>query len=75
MELSIPKSRKFLYIRGKHEKPGNQKLLIFCLCKENFSNVNIIEKNLKTFTFLYKEAKFSKLKYFLLIIKKPFFIL
>ena len=75
MELSIPKSREFLYIRGEHAKPGNQKLLIFCLCKENFSNVSIIEKNLKTFTFVYKGTKFSKLKYFLLIIKKPFFIL
>ena len=45
MELYIPKSREFLYIRGEHAKPGNQKLLIFCLCKENFSNVSVIEKN------------------------------
>ena len=44
---------------------------IFCLLRENFWNIS--KKNKLFYTFPYKEVKLSKLKYFLIIIKRYFF--
>ena len=52
-------------------KPENQKFQIICLLREDFSNICAKEKSF--LYFLYKEAKFSKLKYFLIIVIKRFF--
>ena len=54
-------------------KSENQKFYIFCLLRENFSNINAKEKS-----FLYfrnKETKFSKLKYFFYNYNKAFFLI
>ena len=62
--------KKLLHFSRELVKPENPKFHISCLLRENFSNISV-----KSFfyTFLYKEAKFSKLKYFLINIIKCFF--
>ena len=61
MELSSPKLKK--------PKSENKKFHAFCLFRENFSNIST---NF-SYTFHYKEAKFSKFKYFPITIIKRFF--
>ena len=71
---------KNLYFRRRLAKPKNQKFLrffyFFCFLRENFSNISAKENRFLHFpTFPYKEAKFSKLKYFFVIIIKLFFLI
>ena len=54
-------------------KSENHKFHIFSLLRENFSNISAKEK--VYYNFPYKEVNFSKLKYFLIIITKRFFLL
>ena len=58
--ILAPNLKKFLYFSKELAKPENQKFHIFCLLRENFSNINAKEN--VSYTFPYKEAKFSKLK-------------
>ena len=49
-----PSLKNFLYFRGELAKPENQKFLIFlftifCLLRENFSNISAKEKSLLYF--------------------------
>ena len=71
MELSSLRLKNFLYFRRELAKPKKQRFHIFCLLRENFSNISAKEKRFLYFP--YKEAKFSKLKYFLIIIVNHFF--
>ena len=61
MDLSRPKLKK--------PKSENKKCHAFCLFRENFSNIS----TKLSYTFRYKEVKFSKFKYFPITIIKCFF--
>ena len=71
MELSSLKLKDFPIFQEELPKTEKQKFYNFCLLRENFSNISTKEKNFLYFSF--KEAKFSKSKYFLIIIIKRFF--
>ena len=49
MELFSHKIKKFLYFKRELAKPENQKFHIFCLLRENFSNISTKEKSVYTF--------------------------
>ena len=63
MKLSNFKLKNFLYFRKKLPWSENQKSIF----------IKQAQKKKVSYTFPYKEAKFSKLKYFLIIIMKCFF--
>ena len=73
MELSSPNIKKvFLYLSKELAKLKTKN---FCL-RENFSHISThthTHTQKVSYIFSYKEAKFSKLKYFLIIVIKRFF--
>ena len=62
MESSKPKLKKFLIFQEELAKPKNKRFHTFSLLIENISNISVKEKKVY-YTFPYKQAKFSKLKY------------
>ena len=45
MEFPSLKLETFLYFRREHAKPENKKFHMFCLLRENFSNISEKEKS------------------------------
>ena len=72
MELYSSKFKKLLYFRRELPKPENQKFHIFCLLRENFSNISTKEVS---HTFPYKGAQFSKTKMLFHNFNKVFFLI
>ena len=70
--LYSSKFKKLLYFRRKLPKPENQKFHIFCLLRENFSNISTKEVS---YTFPYKGAQFSKTKMLFHNFNKVFFLI
>ena len=66
----VPNLKNLLYFRRKLAKSQNQKKK--CLVRENLLNVSTKGKKV-SYTFPYKQVKFSKSKHFLIIIIKSFF--
>ena len=73
MKLFIPKLKK-LFISQEKTCLKNKNFLYFlnfvCLLRENLLNISAKRKKTVSNTFLNKEAKCSKLKYFLIILIK-----
>ena len=65
MELLAPSLKRFSYVRKELTKAQIQKLFIF-LFKQKCKRKKF------SYTFSYKEAKFYKLKFFLIIYNKAF---
>ena len=70
MELSSPKTRNFVVLQEGTCKTWKSKVSYFLLVEKELFKYK--RKRKKSYTFPYKEAKFSKLKDLLIIIIKPF---